>query len=132
MTRWEGPVARDCQYLFVSDWMGEGGDDISALLIEPGRRPTGCGTIIAQVIGTGPTIRFDAMPSCFAELIHSAREELVITTPYFVPDEQVLFGADLGRPARGRHDPGPAQAQRQPDRRGDQPQLLSATCSRPA
>jgi cardiolipin synthase len=43
------------------------------------------------VIGTGPTSSFDAMPSCFSELIHSARQELVVTTPYFVPDEQLLF-----------------------------------------
>jgi cardiolipin synthase len=43
------------------------------------------------VIGTGPTASFDAMPSSFSELIHSARDELVITTPYFVPDEQLLF-----------------------------------------
>ena len=91
MTRWKGPVARHCQYLFVSDWMGEGGSDISALLSEPWPAAArGAGRIIAQVVGTGPTIHFDAMPSCFAELIHSAREELVITTPYFVPDEQVL------------------------------------------
>ena len=54
-------------------------------------RFTGGRQIIAQVIGTGPTVRFDAMPACFAELIHSARRELVITTPYFVPDEQVLY-----------------------------------------
>ena len=89
MTRWTGPVARQCQYLFVSDWMAEGGDDISALLTEPSQ--AGGGTIIAQVIGTGPTASFDAMPTCFAELIHSARSELVVTTPYFVPDEQLLF-----------------------------------------
>jgi cardiolipin synthase len=31
------------------------------------------------------------MPACFAELIHSARDELVVTTPYFIPDEQLLF-----------------------------------------
>ena len=92
MTRWDGPVARHCQYLFVSDWMGDGGDDISALLREPWRskkRPVG--GITCQVLGTGPTVRFDAMPTSFAELIHSARHELVVTTPYFVPDEQVLF-----------------------------------------
>ncbi|MEP7129795.1 MAG: cardiolipin synthase [Sphingomicrobium sp.] len=89
MSRWEGPVVRQCQYLFVSDWMGDGGGDISALLSEP--EHAGPGKIIAQVLGTGPTIRYDAMPSCFAELIHSARRELVVTTPYFVPDEQVLF-----------------------------------------
>ena len=48
-------------------------------------------SIVVQVLGTGPTAEFDAMPACFSELIHSAREELVITTPYFVPDEQLLF-----------------------------------------
>ena len=90
MTRWEGPVALDCQFLFVSDWMSEGADDISACLAE---RPlqSGSGKIIAQVIGTGPIFAYDAMPSCFSELIHSAREELVVTTPYFVPDEQLLY-----------------------------------------
>ncbi|MCH8615238.1 cardiolipin synthase [Sphingomonas sp. SM33] len=90
MSRWRGPVARHCQYLFVSDWMGDGGDDISGLLSAPTTAPVG-GKITAQVIGTGPTVRYDAMPSCFSEFIHSAREELVVTTPYFVPDEQVLF-----------------------------------------
>lgn len=89
MTRWEGPVVPQCQYLFASDWISEGGDDINALLSEPG--PGRKGEIIAQVIGTGPTVEFDAMPACFAELIHSARQELVVTTPYFIPDEQLLF-----------------------------------------
>ncbi|MFL6721176.1 MAG: cardiolipin synthase, partial [Sphingomonas sp.] len=92
MTRWDGPVARHCQYLFVSDWIGDGGDDISPLLSEPWPPANHDeATTIAQVIGTGPTVRYDSMPSCFAELIHSARHELVVTTPYFVPDEQVLF-----------------------------------------
>jgi cardiolipin synthase len=89
MSRWEGPVARQCQFLFVSDWIAEGGDDISGLLNQP--CPSGRGGIVAQVLGTGPTAEFDAMPACFSELIHSAREELVVTTPYFVPDEQLLF-----------------------------------------
>ena len=92
MSRWEGAVARHCQYLFVSDWIGDGGDDISALLAEalPKAAQGGAGAI-AQVIGTGPTVSFDSMPSCFAELMHSARDELVVTTPYFVPNDQVLF-----------------------------------------
>lgn len=98
MTRWEGQVARDCQFLFVSDWMGEGGEDLSSLLTE---RPIDAGgEIMAQVIGTGPTVTFDAMTACFTELVHSARCELVITTPYFVPDEQLLF-AILSAARRG-------------------------------
>jgi cardiolipin synthase len=89
MSRWTGPVALHCQYLFVSDWIGEGGEDISDLL--EAALPENTGSVIAQVLGTGPTAEFDAMPACFSELIHSAREELVVTTPYFVPDEQLLF-----------------------------------------
>ena len=90
MSRWEGPVALHSQYLFVSDWIGDGGDDISHLLAEPAKQAAGNGAI-AQVIGAGPTVSFDSMPSCFAELMHSARQELVVTTPYFVPNDQVLF-----------------------------------------
>jgi cardiolipin synthase len=92
MSRWEGPVARHCQYLFVSDWIGDGGDDISALLGEPWPKEHAVHSgAIAQVIGTGPTVSYDSMPSCFSELMHSARQELVVSTPYFVPNDQVLF-----------------------------------------
>jgi cardiolipin synthase len=39
------------------------------------------------VIGTGPTVRNSAMPEMFTALIHTSRRELVISTPYFVPNE---------------------------------------------
>jgi cardiolipin synthase len=91
MTRWEGPVAQQCQFLFVSDWIAEGGEDIGGLLSDASAPGRANGNIVAQVIGTGPTLSYDAMPACFSELIHSARHELVVTTPYFVPDEQLLF-----------------------------------------
>jgi cardiolipin synthase len=55
MTRWEGPIARHCQFLFVSDWMGEGGSDISASC-----RAVASGSGIRDDhrpgLGTGPTI----------------------------------------------------------------------------
>jgi cardiolipin synthase len=41
----------------------------------------------AQVIGTGPTVRYSAMPEMFEALLFSARREVVVTTPYYVPDE---------------------------------------------
>ena len=89
MTRWEGPVARHWQFLFVSDWMAEHGEDLSFLLA--GEAPqVQWPNIVAQVVGTGPTLPYPAMSACFAELVHSARTELVITTPYFVPDEEIL------------------------------------------
>jgi cardiolipin synthase len=38
-------------------------------------------------MGTGPTVRYSAMPDMFESLMYAARKELLITTPYYVPDE---------------------------------------------
>ena len=87
MIRFEGPIARQNQYLFVSDWMAETGEDISGLLKQP-IPPTQPG-LPAQVIGTGPTVRYSAMPEMFETLMYAARRELVISSPYYVPDESM-------------------------------------------
>ena len=41
----------------------------------------------AIAIGTGPTVRYSAMSEMFESLFFAARRELVVTTPYYVPDE---------------------------------------------
>ena len=47
------------------------------------------GGATAQVIGTGPTVRYSAMPEMFESLMFAARREIVVTTPYYVPDESL-------------------------------------------
>ena len=85
MMRFEGPIARQNQYLFASDWMAQMGGDLTPLLRQP--LPPGEPGVTAQVIGTGPTVYNSAMPEVFETLLYTARRELVITTPYYVPDE---------------------------------------------
>ncbi len=85
--RFEGPIARQNQHLFVSDWMTAVDEDLQDLLRRPA--PAGPATVLAQVIGTGPTVRHSAMPELFESLMHAARRELVITTPYYVPDDAI-------------------------------------------
>ncbi len=87
LIRFEGPVARQNQYLFASDWGAATGEDLGALLREP--LPPATPGFAAQVIGTGPTARHSAMPEIFVALIYAARRELVISTPYYVPDESM-------------------------------------------
>jgi len=87
MLRFEGPIARQNQQLFAGDWMAHIDDDIDALLRRP--LPPMQPGLPAQVIGTGPTVRYSAMPEMFETLIYSARRELVITTPYYVPVESM-------------------------------------------
>jgi cardiolipin synthase len=85
MMRFEGPIVRQNQILFASDWLAHVDDGVDAMLRRPVQAsPNG---FPAQVIGTGPMVRASAMPELFESLIYSAREELVISTPYYVPDE---------------------------------------------
>lgn len=85
LVRFEGPIARQNQYLFASDWMSQGNEDLRGLLQRPLPPPEP--GLTAQVIGTGPTVRNSAMPEVFETLMYTARHELCITTPYYVPDE---------------------------------------------
>jgi cardiolipin synthase len=87
MTRFEGPIATQNQRLFAGDWMCQVDEDLDHLLQRPIAAP-GPG-MPAQVIGSGPTVRYSAMPEMFETLIHAARRELIITTPYYVPDESM-------------------------------------------
>ncbi len=82
--RFEGPVVRQKQHLFARDWMENHDEDISEVLLEPAEDP-GPG-FVAQVVATGPTERPSAMSEMFQTLVFTARRELFITTPYFVPN----------------------------------------------
>ena len=85
MTRFEGPVVRQNQHLFASNWMAQVPEDLAPLFAEPLPEPQP--GFVAQVIGTGAGVRYSAMPETFVALMNAARRELVITTPYYVPDE---------------------------------------------
>lgn len=87
MARFEGPVVRQNQHLFASNWMAQSDEDLGHLFAEPLPAP-GTG-FVAQVIGSGAGVRYSAMPETFVTLMNAARNELVITTPYYVPDEPI-------------------------------------------
>ncbi len=87
LMRFEGPIARQNQHLFASDWMAQVEENLDELLKQP--MPDGKTGFTAQVIGTGPTVRHSAMPEVFETLMYAARKELFITTPYYVPDESM-------------------------------------------
>jgi cardiolipin synthase len=67
--------------------MADVDEDIRSMLEAP--VAVSDGGFTAQVIATGPTVRNSAMPATFESLMHAARKKLVITTPYFVPNESM-------------------------------------------
>lgn len=83
-----GPVANDLQKIFVEDWFLETDEELWSLVSQSGfeqPRPA-----VAQVLGTGPATYESAMPQMVLSLVHLAEQEVVLTTPYFVPDEPAL------------------------------------------
>ena len=88
MVRFEGPVAHQNQLLFAGDWMAGVREDLGDLLHAPAVA-TDPISMPAQVVGTGPTVRYSAMQEVFQSLLFSARREIVITTPYYIPDDSL-------------------------------------------
>jgi cardiolipin synthase len=96
VVRIEGPLARELQVVFVEDWSMERDEDLSAVLaIEPNFRDGG---LAAQAVATGPNFGNEAMTSLVQAAVQLARSEIVLTTPYFVPD--LPMQAALGVAAR--------------------------------
>jgi len=84
MVRIKGPAVHDLQELFIEDWCLDTGEQLSQLLDEPPMvLPEGA---TVQVIGSGPNFRNEVLPMIFQASIGAATDELIITTPYFVPD----------------------------------------------
>jgi cardiolipin synthase A/B len=101
LLRCEGPVVRQAQHLFLATWIAETGEDglygLPAAAPEPEQYRKG---VVAQMFGTGPTTPGNAMSDSFVSALYAAEHELIITTPYFVPDE-ALFRAVCAAPRRG-------------------------------
>lgn len=88
MVRVQGPVVWDLQMLFVEDWYLDTDESLEDLLnIQPLAVPDG---VPAQVLGTGPNSFNEGLRQLLLATMHTARQELILTTPYFVPDDAML------------------------------------------
>ena len=88
VARVEGPVVNALNVLFATDWYSETGVKLSE---EIGTSPPTAGEIEAQVIPSGPGFATENNLRAFTTLIYSAQRRLSITSPYFVPDESLLY-----------------------------------------
>lgn len=88
MLRFEGPIVAQCQLLFASDWLLNSGQQIPDSFQMKASEIDG--GFAAQIFADGPTERRGATPQLFATLLTLARNQVVISTPYFVPNSTVL------------------------------------------
>ena len=89
--RVDGPAAQALAVTFLRDWQLDSDEDMSdvaGFLPEP--LPHEDHECVVQVVPSGPGPTPEAIHQAVLTLIYSAREELIMTTPYFVPDQATL------------------------------------------
>jgi cardiolipin synthase A/B len=100
MARLEGPVVNPLAAVAIRDWALESAESIGHLIETAGlgvAQPGGATNI--QVVPSGPGESVDGLLQMILALINAARHELVLTTPYLVPDDAVIVAL---RGAAGR------------------------------
>lgn len=92
MVRVEGPAVEAMQIIFLADWYVESHAEIGRLLEDCDAKPQPArGDVETQVMPSGPDLPANAIEQVLLTAIYSARRELLITTPYFVPSEPLML-----------------------------------------
>jgi cardiolipin synthase A/B len=88
LARVVGPVVVQLQAVFLADRYQETENRLELAELLPPR--TLAGEASAQVLPSGPGYPHENQQTMLVDLLHEARERVVMTTPYFVPDEAFL------------------------------------------
>ena len=101
MVRVEGGVVAPLALTMIGDLTLETGEDAVDVAREVGfDDAVHNGSELAQIVPSGPGQTQDGLLQMLLATVNAAREELVLTTPYFVPDDSLLR-AIRGAAARG-------------------------------
>jgi cardiolipin synthase A/B len=94
MTRVTGPVVAAINAVFISDWyletdelLGED-ENVPATAVPADRSPD---ALVCQVVPSGPAYDAENNLRLFLALVNSAQSKVIITSPYFVPDEAMMY-----------------------------------------
>ncbi len=100
LARVRGPAVAALGAVFLHDWELETGEAVAADSAGGEHRPPDAGGAMVQVLPSGPGAQVGAIEQVLLAAVYAAERELVLTTPYFVPDESLL-AALLSAPGRG-------------------------------
>jgi phosphatidylserine/phosphatidylglycerophosphate/cardiolipin synthase-like enzyme len=89
IARITGPSAAALDTVFGLDWSVETGRTYELPPTAANGSPSLAGSMV-QVVPSGPDLQPEAIHQLLLTAIYAARRELVMTTPYFVPDESML------------------------------------------
>lgn len=90
MARIEGPVVASVNAVFLSDWYSET-DEVLTDEIDLFDVSSGPGDLDCQIVPSGPGFEFENNLKLFAALLYAAQRQIIVVSPYFVPDEALLL-----------------------------------------
>lgn len=91
MVRVQGPVVETMAVTFLEDWELDTEEELDQLRVSGDVNPLEeVGTAAAQLVPSGPITESHTIQQVLLTAIYAARRELILTSPYFVPDELLL------------------------------------------
>lgn len=93
MVRILGPSSRQLQMVFVEDWYQETGQALEGDSLFPSAQEEG--DVAVQIVPTGPDRPTEGFQDLLIQAIQSAQRKVVITSPYFIPNEGLLTALRL-------------------------------------
>jgi cardiolipin synthase len=93
MARLRGPIVPTLNVVFATDWLSETDESLEAQLEDQLQPPANSapGNVTAQVVPSGPGFSTENNLRLFNTLIYSAQHRISICSPYFVPDDSLLY-----------------------------------------
>lgn len=90
VVRFDGPIAAGIEALFATDWYAETDELLlRESIVQPDVDPEQ--GLDAQVVPSGPAFEGENNLRLFNSLLYAAQEQIQICSPYFVPDESMLY-----------------------------------------
>ena len=93
--RINGPGVFYLQYLFICDWNFSSGQHLKVLPEFFCNTPSKKGHAVVQMAASGPDSETPTIMLSLMETIGMAQEEILITSPYFIPGETILDAINM-------------------------------------
>jgi cardiolipin synthase A/B len=91
VARVEGPAVAELNAVFLSDWLIETGETLPDEQVAVADIPAHIDDLVCQVVPSGPGYETENNLRLFLSLIHAATDRIILTSPYFVPDEAMVY-----------------------------------------
>ena len=91
--RLTGPASKELQLLFAEDWFFETGEFLESVIRQP--CIADARGVATQVIASGPNYASHIVTDVIQACTQTADVELVLTTPYFVPDQATIVNLSV-------------------------------------